>query len=401
MLFSFGLVLLTGTALGALAVRLKLPRLCGILLTGLLLGPYCFDLLDAELLNASADLRRLALIVILIKAGLSLDLPALRRVGRPAVLMSFLPASFEILAWTLFAPPLLGLSRVEGALIGSILGAVSPAVVVPGMLGLIERRLGVQKGIPQLILAGSSLDDIFVLVIFTAVSGMAQGGALNPVDFVQAPVSILTGLAAGTLLGFFFHQLFLSVHMRDSVKVILLLGAAAVVSSMENMVPFPFSGLLTVLGCGAVLAARRKNVAARLSDKFSKLWIAAEILLFVLVGAAVNLQYASHTGFGVIVMLLLGLLIRSIGTLLCLTGSAFSAKERLFCVISYLPKATVQAAIGALPLAMGLPCGELALTAAVASILITAPLGALAIERTGPLLLSAPGERSAAADKAG
>lgn len=387
MLFSLSLILLFGAALGALAEKLHLPQLVGMMLTGLLLGPGVANLLQEPLLAVSADLRKLALIVILMKAGLSLDFNDLRKVGRPALLLSFLPASCEIAAYFLFAPALLSISRAEAALLGAVLAAVSPAVVVPRMVNLMEKGLGVKKGIPQMILAGASMDDIFVIVLFSAFCGVVQGGAMGGTALLGVPVSILNGILVGACAGLAFHFLFLKVHMRDTSKVVLLLGAALLFASAEQMVPVPFSGLLAVMACGMVLCARRSEVARRLSAKFSKLWVAAQILLFVLVGAAVQPQYAAKAGLAVVGMLAIGLVFRSLGVLLCVVGGGLTPKEKLFCAIAYLPKATVQAAIGSVPLSLGLSCGPLVLTAAVLSIFITAPLGAAAIDRFSLALL--------------
>lgn len=391
MLTSLGLVLLLGMALGALAKRLKLPSLVGMLIAGMILGPYALDLLSDNLLNISADLRQLALIIILTRAGLSLDVEALKRVGRPAVLMCFVPACFEILGMTLLAPRLLGVSTLDAAIMGAVVGAVSPAVIVPRMIRLSEEGWGVDRGIPQLILAGASVDDVFVIVMFTAFTGLASGGTGLTVGAVLGvPASILTGVAAGLLLGWLLAQWFRRVHMRDSVKVVILLSLAFLLVAAEDALEgiFPFSGLLAVMGAGVGLQKWRTVVAQRLSLKFSKLWVAAEVALFVLVGAAVDLRYALSAGVMAILAVLGALCFRAVGVLVCVSGAHFSGKEKLFCVLGYLPKATVQAAIGGVPLAMGLGCGQIVLTVAVIAILVTAPLGALAIDRSYPKLLT-------------
>lgn len=391
MLTSLGLVLLLGMALGALAKRLKLPSLVGMLIAGMILGPYALDLLSDSLLNISADLRQLALIIILTRAGLSLDVEALKRVGRPAVLMCFVPACFEILGMTLLAPRLLGVSTLDAAIMGAVVGAVSPAVIVPRMIRLSEEGWGVDRGIPQLILAGASVDDVFVIVMFTAFTGLASGGTGLTVGAVLGvPASILTGIAAGLLLGWLLAQWFRRVHMRDSVKVVILLSLDFLLVAAEDALEgiFPFSGLLAVMGAGVGLQKWRTVVAQRLSLKFSKLWVAAEVALFVLVGAAVDLRYALSAGVMAILAVLGALCFRAVGVLLCVSGAHFSGKEKLFCVLGYLPKATVQAAIGGVPLAMGLGCGQIVLTVAVIAILVTAPLGALAIDRSYPKLLT-------------
>lgn len=391
MLTSLGLVLLLGMALGALAKRLKLPSLVGMLIAGMILGPYALNLLSDSLLNISADLRQLALIIILTRAGLSLDVEALKRVGRPAILMCFVPACFEILGMTLLAPALLGVSTLDAAIMGAVVGAVSPAVIVPRMIRLSEEGWGVDRGIPQLILAGASVDDVFVIVMFTAFTGLASGGqGLTAGAVLSIPASILTGVAAGLLLGWLLAQWFRRVHMRDSVKVVILLSLAFLLVAAEDALEgiFPFSGLLAVMGAGVGLQRWRSVVAQRLSLKFSKLWVAAEVALFVLVGAAVDLRYALSAGVMAILAVLGALCFRAVGVLVCVSGAHFSPKEKLFCVLSYLPKATVQAAIGGVPLAMGLGCGQIVLTVAVIAILVTAPLGALAIDRSYTKLLT-------------
>ncbi len=391
MLTSLGLVLLLGMALGALAKRLGLPSLVGMLIAGMILGPYALDLLSDSLLNISADLRQLALIIILTRAGLSLDVAALKKVGRPTVLMCFVPACFEIAGMVVLAPRLLGVSTLDAAIMGAVVGAVSPAVIVPRMIRLSEEGWGVDRGIPQLILAGASVDDVFVIVMFTAFTGLASGGQGLTVGTVAGvPLSILTGVAAGLLLGWLLAQWFRLVHMRDSVKVVILLSLAFLLVAAEDALEgvFPFSGLLAVMAAGVGIQRWRDVVAQRLSLKFSKLWVAAEVALFVLVGAAVDLRYALSAGVMAVLAVLGALCFRALGVLVCVSGAHFSGKEKLFCVLGYLPKATVQAAIGGVPLAMGLGCGQIVLTVAVIAILVTAPLGALAIDRSYPKLLT-------------
>ena len=395
MLTSLALIFLAGLAMAALCSLLRLPRIIGMLFTGILLGPYVLGLLDPSILAISADLRQMALIIILIKAGLSLDLGDLRRLGRPAVLMSFLPASFEILAYILFAPMLLGITRLEAAVMGAVLGAVSPAVVVPRMVRLMEEGRGTREGVPQLILAGASCDDVFVIVLFSAFTGMAQGGSVNLAEFVGIPVSICTGillgLAAGWLLCRFFDLAWnRGLPVRGSMKVLIVLGISFLLVAAEDWLEgiLPLSGLLAVMAMACALRLWGvSSVTDRLSEKFGKLWIAAEVLLFVLVGAAVDIRYTLQAGAAAVVMILLALCVRAVGVLLALAGTRLDWKERLFCVIAYLPKATVQAAIGSVPLAMGLPCGALVLSVAVLAILITAPLGAIGIDSTCRRLL--------------
>lgn len=395
MLTSLALIFLAGLAMAALCSLLRLPRIIGMLFTGILLGPYVLGLLDPSILAISADLRQMALIIILIKAGLSLDLGDLRRVGRPAVLMSFLPASFEILAYILFAPMLLGITRLEAAVMGAVLGAVSPAVVVPRMVRLMEEGRGTREGVPQLILAGGSCDDVFVIVLFSAFTGMAQGGSVNLAEFVGIPVSICTGILLGLAVGWLLCRFFdlawnRGLPVRGSMKVLIVLGISFLLVAAEDWLEgiLPLSGLLAVMAMACALRLWGvSSVTDRLSEKFGKLWIAAEVLLFVLVGAAVDIRYTLQAGAAAVVMILLALCVRAVGVLLALAGTRLDWKERLFCVIAYLPKATVQAAIGSVPLAMGLPCGALVLSVAVLAILITAPLGAIGIDSTCRRLL--------------
>ena len=395
MLTSLALVFLLGLAVAALCQQLRLPRIIGMLLTGILLGPYALNWLDASILSISSELRQMALIIILIKAGLSLNLADLKKVGRPAVMMSCVPASFEILAFFLFAPAILGVTRVEAAVMGAVLGAVSPAVVIPRMVQLIDERYGTEKSIPQMILAGASCDDIFVIVLFSTFTSMAQGGHANVMDFVNIPVSIVLGVALGAVTGLalsgFFETAYARKHtVRNSLKVIIVLGTAFLLMAVETWLKgiVSVSGLLVVVSMACVLKMRCvPGVAKRLSEKFGKLWLAAEVLLFVLVGAAVDIRYTLAAGIPAVAMILLALVFRAVGVCLCMAGTALNRKERLFCVIAYLPKATVQAAIGSVPLAMGLPCGQIVLSVAVLAILITAPLGAIGMDATYKKLL--------------
>ena len=390
MLTSLAFVFLFGLAAGALFQRLGLPRILGMLCTGIVLGPCALDLLDGSLLSISAELRQMALIIILLKAGLSLDPSDLKRVGRPALLMSFVPASCEILAFVLLAPALLGVTRVEAAVMGSVLAAVSPAVVVPRMVQLMETRYGTDKSIPQLIMAGASCDDIFVIVLFSTFTGMAQGEGVHAADLLGIPLSIILGVAlgaaAGSLLAHFFEAAYAHAHcVRNSIKVILVLSVSFLLMAVEARLKgrIPVSGLLSVVSmAGALRLQSTPFVIGRLSEKFGKLWLAAEAMLFVLVGAAVDVRYTLAAGLFAVAMIFLALLFRAFGVTLCLLGTALTARERLFCVIAYLPKATVQAAIGSVPLAMGLPCGPIVLSVAVLGILITAPLGAIGIDRS-------------------
>ena len=390
MLLSLALIFLCGLALGGIFWKLHLPQLLGMLLTGILLGPYVLNLLDSSILGISADLRQIALIIILTRAGLNLDLEDLKKVGRPAALLCFVPAAFEIAGMLLLAPRLLGISLLEAAVMGTVVAAVSPAVVVPGMLKLMEEGYGTKKSIPQMIMAGASVDDVFVIVLFTSFTGLAGGGGISAWDFVRIPVSILLGLAGGILCGMLLVVFFRKVHMRDSVKVIIILSLSFLLVTLEHALTgiVGFSGLLAVMSMGIALQKGRKEAAVRLSAKYSKLWVAAELLLFVLVGAAVDIPYAFKAGAAAAAVILGVLVFRMLGVLICLLGTELNRKEKLFCMFAYMPKATVQAAIGSVPLAMGLACGNIVLMVAVLAILITAPAGAFLIDFTYKRLLS-------------
>lgn len=396
MLTSLSLIFLVGLAAAAICRQIKLPRIIGMLITGLVLGPYVLDLLEPSILGISSELRQMALIIILIKAGLSLNISDLRKIGRPAILMSFLPAVFEIAAFILFAPPILGVNRLEAAIIGAVLGAVSPAVVVPKMVSLIENRYGTDKSIPQLILAAASLDDVFVIVLFSTFIGMAQGGAAKVMDFVNIPISVILGILLGAVVGWVLSLFFDTAYahgrcVRNSIKVIIVLGTAFLLMAVETWLDgiVSVSGLLAVMSMACVLQTKSiSSVSKRLSEKFGKLWLAAEVILFVLVGAAVDIRYTLKAGAAAIILIFFALIFRSVGVWLCLVGTPLSRREKLFCVIAYLPKATVQAAIGSVPLALGLPCGNMVLSIAVLSIILTAPLGAFGMDITYKRLLT-------------
>lgn len=395
MLTSLALIFLLGLALGQICRIIHLPNIIGMLATGIILGTYVLDLIDPSILSISSELREIALIIILIKVGLSLDIKDLRKVGRPAALMSFLPALFEIGAFVLLAPAILGVTTLEGAIMGAVLGAVSPAVVVPKMVQLMQLKRGTDKSIPQLILAGASLDDVFVIVLFSTFVSIAQGSGANIMDFVGIPVSIVLGILLGVIIGWLlgaFFELCYSrgSHVINSTKVIVVLSVAMLLTAAEQWLEgiIPMSGLLAVMSMACMIKIKcPENVTARLSEKYGKLWIGAQVLLFVLVGAAVDINYTIQAGVPAIIMIFIALIFRSVGVMLCLIKTQLNLKERLFCVISYLPKATVQAAIGGIPLALGLSCGSMVLSVAVLSILITAPLGALGMDLTYKLLL--------------
>ena len=399
MLTSLAFVFLAGLAAAAVCSAIKLPRIIGMLLVGIVLGPHMLNVLDDSILSISSELRQMALIIILLKAGLSLNLSDLRQVGRPAVLLSCLPATCELAGYILLAPYLLGVNRIEAAVMGAVLAAVSPAVVVPRMVFLMENRWGTDKSIPQMLLAGASCDDIYVIVLFTTFTGIAQGGNARAADFLNIPVSVVLGIAVGAAAGYalsrFFEAAFARNHMvRGSVKIIIVLSVSFLLVALETVLKgkIALSGLLAVTSMACMLARKTTGeVRARLSEKFGKLWIAAELILFVLVGAAVDIRYVSETGLAAVLMVLTALIFRAAGVVLCLAGTKLSRRERLFCVIAYLPKATVQAAIGSVPLAMGLPCGKIVLSVAVLAILITAPLGALGMDAADRKLLKYEG----------
>ena len=395
MLASLSLIFLVGLAMGAICQKLKMPRIIGMLVTGIVLGPYVLDFLDPSILSISSELRKLALIIILLKAGLSLDLKDLKKAGRPAILMSFVPATCEIAGYILFAPLLLGINRIEAAVMGAVLGAVSPAVVIPRMVMLMEEKYGTKKASPQMIMAGASCDDIFVIVLFTTFLSMAQGGSADIINFVNIPVSIVLGILLGAVTGYglylFFETSYAHKHcVRNSTKVIIVLGFSMLLVSVEGWLEgkVSVSGLLAVVSMACVIKIKSTAfVSKRLSEKFGKLWIAAEVVLFVLVGAAVDIRYTLSAGIAAVFMIFIALIFRTAGVLICTIKTKLNMKERIFCVIAYLPKATVQAAIGSVPLAAGLACGKIILSVAVLAIIITAPLGALGIDNTYKKLL--------------
>ena len=396
MLTSLSIIFLVGLSMAFICRKIKLPRIIGMLITGIALGPFVLDLLDPQILGISSELRQMALIIILIKAGLSLNVSDLKKVGRPAVLMSFLPALFEIGAFVLLAPRLLHITVLDSAIMGAVLGAVSPAVVVPRMVQLMDENCGTDKQIPQLILAGASLDDVFVIVLFSTFISMAQGGSAKIIDFVNIPISIILGILLGATFGSVLAFLFELAHkrgnsIRQSIKTIILLGAAFLLMAIETWLEgtVSISGLLAVMSMACVIQLRcRKEVSDDLSAKYGRLWLAAEVILFVLVGAAVDIRYTLQAGAMAVLVIFIALIFRSVGVLVCLIGTKLNRKEKLYCIIAYLPKATVQAAIGSVPLSLGLPCGNIVLSVAVLSILITAPLGAILMDLTYKKLLN-------------
>lgn len=382
MLTSLALIFLLGLTLGKIFNKLKLPSLLGMILTGMILSPYALNLLDSSILEISPDMRQLALIIILTRAGLSLDISDLKKVGRPAILMCFVPACFEILGVLVIAPKVLGITYLEAAIMGSVIAAVSPAVIVPRMIKIMEEGYGKERSIPQLILAGASVDDVFVIVLFTAFTSLATGGEVSVTSFLQIPISILLGIVIGVLVGLGLTIFFQKFHIRDTVKLIIILSISCLLVELQNRLEgiVPISGLLAIMSMGIAIYQKYNVLAKRLSVKYNKLWVAAEVLLFVLVGATVDLQYAIKAGLFAVIIVLGALIFRMIGVLVCLIKTKLTKKERMFCMVAYTPKATVQAAIGAVPLAMGLACGQQVLTVAVLSILITAPFGAICVD---------------------
>lgn len=384
MLLSIALILLVGMSMGWLCQKMKLPGLLGMLATGIVLGPYVLDLLDPSIIGISAELRKIALIIILTRAGLGLDLSGLKKIGRPAVLMCFVPASFELFGMLLLAPKLMGLSILEAAVMGAVLAAVSPAVVVPRMVKLMDEGYGVKEGIPQLILAGASVDDVYVIVLFSTFTGMMQGTGVSAIRFINIPVSIFLGIAIGLGIGVLLAYIFQKIHMRDTSKVLIILSISFLLVVLEDYLatPITFSALIAVMFIGIGLQKKREVVANRLSAKYGKLWVAAEVFLFVLVGATVNIGYIGKVGIKALIVIAGALVFRMFGVLVCLLGTEIKGKERLFTMLAYTPKATVQAAIGGIPLSLGFACGETVLAVSVLAIVLTAPLGAFAIDLT-------------------
>ena len=390
MLTSIAIILLLGLLVGWLFSRLKLPSLLGMIMIGIVLSPHCLNMIDESILAISGDLRQIALVIILTRAGLSLNLSDLKKVGRPAVLMCFVPACIEMLGTIIFGPMLLGISILDAAIVGSVIAAVSPAVIVPRMIKLMDEGYGNRKSIPQLILAGASVDDVFVIVIFTALTTLASTGEISKMSILQIPVSIGLGVLFGYVIGILLIWFFKRCHIRDSVKVLIILSVSFLLLEVQNKLAgiIPISGLLAIMSMGIIINQKYDVLAKRLSVKYNKLWLGAEIFLFVLVGIAVDLQYALSAGFTVVLLVVLSLLFRMLGVALSLVKTGLNKRERLFCAIAYTPKATVQAAIGTLPMVMGLECGEIALTMAVISILLTAPFGAVCVDNLYKKLLS-------------
>ena len=383
MLMSLCVIMLSGLLLGWICKKIRFPSLFGMIIAGIIIGPYALNLIDQSVLDVSSDIRRIALIVILIRAGLKLDLSDLKKVGRPAVLMCFVPACFEIVGMVVLAPILLNISFLDAAIMGAVIGAVSPAVIVPRMIKLIDEEYGTDKGIPQMILAGASVDDVFVIVMFTTFTGLAQGGEVSILRFLNIPVSIVTGIIVGLIAGFLFVKWFSKIDIRATVKAIIVLSVSFALWAFEDSFKMvPFASLIAIMAIGIGIKKWGSHYAKELSGKYDKMWAVAEIFLFVLVGASVAIDSAVSAGVSAIILVLGVLVFRMVGVFVCILGTKLSMKEKLFCMIAYTPKATVQAAIGGLPLAMGLPCGQMVLTVSVIAILLTAPLGAFGIELT-------------------
>ena len=386
MLLSVGLIIILGLLLGWLASKLHLPRIIGMLLAGVILGPHFGNLLGSSIIDISGDLRKIALIIIIARAGLSLDISDLKKTGRPAVMLCFIPATLEMLAFVLFAPMIMGVTHLQAAILGAVMGAVSPAVTVPRLTKMIDEGYGTQKGIPQMLIAGASADDIYVIVLFTTLVGIEAGGSMDAVSLLRIPLEIILGAALGAVTGVILAFFFKKVHIRDSLKITIIMALSMLMYWFEGIAPV--SGLLAVMTTGIAINMRRPEVSKRLSVKFSKLWVAAEIFLFVLVGATVNIKYVTQAGIGMVVMLFIGLVFREIGTWISILKTGLNKREKIFCLISELPKATVQAAIGGVPLAMGLSCGNTVLTMAVLAIVITAPIGAIGMDLTEHRLIT-------------
>ena len=389
MLLSIALILIIGMFMGWICQRIKLPNLLGMLITGIILGPYVLNLLDGSILNISAELRKIALIIILTRAGLGLDLSGLKKIGRPAILMCFVPASFELLGMVLIAPKVMGLSILEATILGSVLAAVSPAVVVPRMVKIMDEGYGTNKGIPQLILAGASVDDVYVIVLFSTFTGIMQGKGTSILSFINIPISIILGICIGLFIGYLLAFYFKKIHIRDTSKVLIILSISFILVVIEDKLTtaITFSALIAIMFVGIGLQRKREVVAKRLALKYGKLWVGAEVFLFVLVGATVNIGYLKNVGLKAIIVIIGALIFRMLGVFVCLLGTNLSGKEKLFTMMAYTPKATVQAAIGGIPLALGFACGNTILTVAVLAIVLTAPLGAFAIDLSYKKLL--------------
>jgi NhaP-type Na+/H+ or K+/H+ antiporter len=389
MIFSIGLILILGFIIGWLLSKIKIPGLVGMIIVGLLIGPYCLGLIDEKILSISTELRQVALVIILTRSGLNLDIDSLKKIGRPAILMSFIPATLEIIGTTLISQLLLEITIFESILLGTVLAAVSPAVVSPRMIKLIEERFGEKHQVPKLILAGSSVDDIYVIVLFYTFLGLVGNNAFDFVSITMIPVTIILGVLLGIIVGLILSYILKKTNFKTAINILIIISSSFLMIGLENMLKdyISISSLLGIMVIGIILLFRNKEQAKQLSDGYNNLWIFFEIILFVLVGATVDFSYAINNGLMAILILIIGLLFRTLGVLLCLIKTKLTFKERLFTILAYIPKATVQASIGGIALTLGLSCGSIILTVSVISILITAPIGAILIDNLSSKLL--------------
>lgn len=389
MLLSLGFIIVVGYLLGRLLSAMNLPSLIGYIIAGLIMGPSFFNLIDQSTLDIASDLRRIALMIILLRAGLNIDFQDLKKVGRPAILMSFLPATLEIIGTIILAPIFFGMSYLSAAILGAIVAATSPAVVVARMLDLMGMGYGKKKGVPQMILAGSSMDDIFVIIIFTALTALAQTGEFHWLSMLSMPTSIILGIAGGLLVGWLLSLAIEKYQLSGGYPVILSFGMAMLFDGIEKAMtgPIGFSALLAVMAMGFMMFRVNPVQAKSVQVGFNHLWQVFEIILFVLVGASMSIESVKDSGLIAVVLIVLLLVFRGLGVLLSVLGTQLNKEEKAFAIFAYIPKATVQAAIGAVPLAMGLPNGQIILTISVVAILVTAPLGAVLIDQTHNRLL--------------
>lgn len=389
MIFSIGLILILGFIIGWLLSKIKIPGLVGMIIVGLLIGPYCLGLIDEKILSISTELRQVALVIILTRSGLNLDIDSLKKIGRPAILMSFIPATLEIIGTTLISQLLLEITIFESILLGTVLAAVSPAVVSPRMIKLIEERFGEKHQVPKLILAGSSVDDIYVIVLFYTFLGLVGNNTFDFVSITMIPVTIILGVLLGIIVGLILSYILKKTNFKTAINILIIISSSFLMIGLENMLKdyISISSLLGIMVIGIILLFRNKEQAKQLSDGYNNLWIFFEIILFVLVGATVDFSYAINNGLIAILILMIGLLFRTLGVLLCLIKTKLTFKERLFTILAYIPKATVQASIGGIALSLGLSCGSIILTVSVISILITAPIGAILIDNLSSKLL--------------
>lgn len=393
MLLSIALIILISLSLAKIFKLLKLPPILGMLLAGMLLGPYVLNLIDIEIINISSSLREIALIVILIRAGLSLDLDDLKIVGRPAIFLAFIPATLEIIAITFIAPLIFDINFQTALIMGTVVAAVSPAIVVPRMISFMKNEVGTEKKIPQMILAGASIDDVYVIILFYAFLQIAQGSNLSATTLLKIPISIVLGITLGFITGYLICYLFKKIRMRDTIKVLIIFAIAFLFMTLEIVLSqtIAISGLLAVMSLGLTMKSFYPKLANRIVGKFEKIWVVSEIMLFVLVGALVNISVLINVGLLAIILIVLALIFRMIGVYLSLIKTNLNRKEKLFTSIAYIPKATVQAAIGAIPLSLGIAYGELILMVSVLAIIITAPLGAILMDKTYKnLILGSP-----------